>query len=238
MVGIWLAAALPAQLRGPDVELSVGVVAPFQRNPGSGPTAAATINHGYRIGKVLYTRLGLGMHYRHFVVTDNENIGPAPGPQVFRRHFDLVQLNGLATLVLGFQVGEWSLELGTAYVPMLWSDARLTTASYHANGVPVNPPLTRDVNFRTMPPPRFDGDYYYLDNANWWGTAAVNTRLSPRLALGVTYRRNLGETVLVHTNAFECSVVQECLRIFQFRRLIPAVTGTATLSLRYRLTSQ
>ncbi|MGB3798922.1 MAG: hypothetical protein WA952_03855 [Lewinella sp.] len=223
-----------AQLRGPDVELSAGLMGPFSDQSGSGPKATISLNHGYLIYRRLYARVGLGVGYRKFVTNDTEDKYLDNERQLFRRHIELAQLHGRATAALGLEFGAWSFELGTAYLRMIWQDASLTTATYSYQGEELTEPYTQDLNFRMVVPGEYKGSYYYTVKANWMGNVSVNTRLTPHLALGLRYATNLGGASIVHTNEFTCEGSKPCERILRFTRDMPVSLGALTLSLRYR----
>ena len=236
---LWLLThSLAGQLRGPDVSFAAGTLIPSQNQRGLGPAATLSINHGYRVFAPVYVRIGLGFGYKNFVVNDSEQL-PAGGEAALQaRRFELQQIHGRATGLVGAEVGRWSVELGVVYEQPLWLDNEFTTATYAADGGVVTPIFTADLRNRKYVPYKYLGDYYMLKNHDWFTTAAINTRLSQRLAVGIRFQRSLGRPMLVHSDDYIPQPGDVNPPVEVFTREIPLGLDMVTLSLRYRLSSE
>ncbi len=226
-----------AQFTGSDLELAAGAVNPFGTGAGSGPAATISLNHGYTLYRRLYGRVGLGIGYRNYVVNDEEALIVDGEAQRFRRHLEFKEFGGRASAALGVALGKWSVELGLAYLRLLYLNSRITTATYHDNGQQISEPYTEVLPYRTMVPDKYEGSYHNRLHTNWLGHAALNRQLTPNLFVGLRYALHTRRPVFVHTNDFECDSSDpddSCDRIPRFSRQIPARLGSVTLSVRYR----
>ena len=238
LLGLLSSPVIYGQLAGPDLEASFGLVTSVEGDAGSGPTASLLIHHGYPLVQRVYVRVGLGAHYRIFATTDAEALSTTADARLLRRRLDLREAHGVATLRVGSEFGKYSLETGLSYLRLLWVDARLTTATYGAQGEEIVAPATAELRYRAETPGRGVGEYYTTRHTNWIGSISFRRRLTADLAVGLRYSHHLARPTLVHTNEFICDEPLGCAAEPTFRRQLAFPAGALTVSLRYRLSSR